>query len=1383
MANKVQIEVEARFQDNVTGKTKSADESIKKLGKTADQTQKKLDDLGKNTRKVVIDGSADKLVKKLDAMEKKVKSLTKNKVVLKLGATDQATAVINKVTSAAKSFAGKTFRGILAIKDSGALSTLNKINNTAKNLTGKTWQTVVTIKDMATAPLNKIKNTLFSIKSLVLAITAGWAANQFIASPVQTADTYTGAQIGFSTLLGDSAGQQMMDDLDQFAKESPFTTGDVIQNTQKMLAMGWDAETIIDDMRTIGDAAAATGKGTQGLDQITLALAQIQTKGKVSAEELNQLAEAGISAKRYLAEGLGYGGDDAGLAKLYKDLEGGNVYAQEGLAAILEGMKEFEGMMDATANETVGGLISQLSDAYEISVKRRWGQGLQDGFKQALGSMVDLTETAEDGLTDLGDMLYDLGAKASGFVADKFANAVERVNQITDTFEFSNATLGEKFSMLWKGVIADPLGEWWDDHKADFAAKAGEIGADMGKMLSDGIKGLLGITDVFDDTDLSASGGASIAQSFAKGFVENFDVSGIGQKIVDAIGNVWGALPTWAKVLVGGYGASKAITGLGSLAAGAGSLIGAAGAAKTAIGGTGTAMVAGSGLLGGLASTGYALTGGAAGSALSGGMAALVGGGTILGGVAGGASAIKGIADLWGAGNALKEGNIQEAQAKGASGSLALGGAATGAAIGTMILPGIGTALGAGIGGIAGWIGGNKWADSIRTAKVESEELKEAMKDSSLSAEEMGQALEKATWENMKKNLGDIKLTASEISRIADQIVWGKDLTSFETFKSAKSQAEAAVKALNQYGAATDKWMWKASLGVKFNEDEVESIVEQFNGYIEEAKNVVESEHYQFTAAVEMLIDTDKGTGKDILDSGNAYYKKLEEQVNSLGEKLSKSVNIALKDGVISLDEGKEIANLQKQIAEITEKVSQAESSAKMDLIKLKFGKGSLDLDSFNNLMAEMQATIDERMTSSDEAFTVALSGLKLQLADGAISDSEYKTQVEALIEGYKTTIDSVKAEVMGVEIDLIANSGYGEMIKGDAKAKLKSAIEQALKTDVDPIEWSPDDVRRMLGTDSLTEEAATALSQMMSTIYQQLDALDLNVDGLLDDSLDDTYFRDILVEIDPDPRVTKQVELSAEELGVSPEYAAAVAVLLSGDKKILKKIDVSKLAAEFGVPKSQVETVIEKLNGQKEIGKKISVIAEDFGVPNVVSKTVTVAISAVKSFAGWVGDTVGGFFGKARGGIVGGDTIPGYASGGMTSSFGPQLAMVGEEGPEMIIPLNSQRRNRALKLWAMAGHMMDVPGFARGGVTDGSSQDEGVRFTNYGDSASAPSGNTEVNVGGISVQISVDASGGQNVAEAIQAQGAEIAETVAGILADALTVQFENTPTLGGAR
>lgn len=1375
MADKVVIEVEARFTDHVTGKTKSADDSIKKLGKTADQTKKKMDDLGKNTRKIIIDGSADKLIKKLDNLDKKVKTLTKGKITLKLGADDRATAVIAKVTTAAKNFASKTYRGILAIKDSGALNTINKISGAAKNLTGKTWQTAVTIKDYATAPLTKIKNMLFSIQSLVLAITAGWAANKFIASPVNVADAYTGAQIGFSTLLGDSAGQQMMDDLDAFAKESPFTTTDVIQNTQKMLAMGWDAENIIDDMRTIGDAAAATGKGTQGLEQIVLALAQIQTKGKVSAEELNQLAEAGISAKRYLAEGLGYGGDDAGLAKMYKELEKGSIYAQEGLAAILEGMKEFDGMMDATANETVSGLISQLSDAYEISVKRRWGQGLQDGFKEALGTMVDLTETAEDGLANLGDMLYDLGSQASHFVADRFANAMERINDITGSYEFSTASLGEKFSMLWKGVVSDPLGEWWDSNQSDFAAKAGEIGGKMGEMLSNGIKSILGITDVFDDTELSENGGASIAQSFAKGFVDNFDVSGIGAKIVEAIGNVWGALPAWAKVLVGGYAAGKAVTGLGSLAGSVGTLIGGAGAAGAAtrgiIGSTGTAMVAGSGLTGGLASAGYALAGGAAGSAMSGGMAALLGGGTILGGLAGGASAIKGIADLLGAGKALKAGDITEAQAKGASGSLALGGAATGAAIGS-ILPGIGTLagglIGAGVGGIAGWWGGNKLADSIRTAKVESEELAEALKDGSATAEDM----DKAIFENMKKNLGDIKLTASEISRISQQIVWGDGLSSYDTFKQARTQAEAAVKALNEYGSATDKWMWKASLGVKFNEDEVESIVEQFDGYIQEAQNVVESKHYEFTAAVEMLLGDKEG--KSIIESGNKFYTQLEEQLSDLGTKLSGKVKVALEDGVISLNEQEEIASLQKQIAEITEKVSQAESSAKMDLIKLKFSGGTLDMESFNSFMEQMQLTIDERVSGGDEAFTVALSSLKLQLSEGALSKEQYDAQVKQLVEGYKATIDSVKAEVMGVEIEMIADSEYGGMIKGDAKEKLQSALEQALKTEVDPIEWSADDVRRILGTDSLGEESALALAEMLSGIYQQLEMLDIG--DAIDASVQDTYFKDILIELDPDPRVMRQVELTAAEFGIPESKAAAVALLLTGDKKLLNKIDVSKLAAEFGIPESQAKKVIEKLTGEKSIQNKINVLAEDFGIPDKISKTITVAISAVKNFVGDAWDTITG---KARGGIVGGSTIPGYASGGMTNSFGPQLAMVGEEGPEMIIPLNTQRRNRALKLWAMAGHMMDVPGFARGGMTSG--QDEGIRFNAPG-GASAPSGTTEINVGGVAVSIQVDASNGQNVAQAIEEQAEDIAETIAGIMADALEAQFANTPTYGGA-
>ena len=176
---------------------------------------------------------------------------------------------------------------------------MREITELGKGIAGKTWRATLKIVDFATAPLRAVKNTLFSIKGLVTAIVAGVAANKLIAEPISLADAYSSAKIGFSTLLGDAQGQQMMDDLDEFARTTPFKTSEVIANAQKMIAMGWQAEDIIQDMTTIGDAAAATGKGDEGLNRIILALSQIQSKGKLSTEELDaDLAPAAIKENK-----------------------------------------------------------------------------------------------------------------------------------------------------------------------------------------------------------------------------------------------------------------------------------------------------------------------------------------------------------------------------------------------------------------------------------------------------------------------------------------------------------------------------------------------------------------------------------------------------------------------------------------------------------------------------------------------------------------------------------------------------------------------------------------------------------------------------------------------------------------------------------------------------------------------------------------------------------------------------------------------------------------------------------------------------------------------------------------------------------------------------
>ena len=1319
MASKVTIDVEARFIDNVSGEAGAASNAFKNVETKARAAAKAVDELGKKSGKPQLDANTDKFKKAIDDSDKKLQKFGKTKSMAKLEAQDQATNVItrvlnkvkgfagktwsgvlkikdyavsgvNKALSALKSFAGKTYSGILKIRDSEALASIRKVTSSAEKFVGKTWSVAVKVKDLATAPLRGIQNMLFSIKSLVVAITAGLAAKQLVMNPINLADQYSSAKIGFSTLMGETAGQQMMDDLDAFAKKTPFKTSGVIGAAQKMMAMGWDAENIIGDLEVLGNAAAATGNLDQGLESIVRAMSQIKTKGRLSTEELNQLAEAGIAAKAMLAEQLGYGTGDEGIAKMTKDLEDGAIASNEAIAALMAGMQKYNGMMDSMANETVEGLWSQIQDTFEINVFRKWGQGLQDGAKKGFGTIIQLLDEAEGALSEFGDMMYEIGKKASNWLADKFQNAVDRILKITDTFEFKNASLGEKLSMLWKGVIADPLSEWWEGGgQQKCAESAGKIGKWLGEMLTKGLLALLGITDIFAPLEEGGKGeqaGMSIAQSFAKGFTESFDVSAITDKLVDAIKNVWGALPTWAQLLIGGYGAGKVMGGIGNFAGGIANFIGSSGTMGAGnvivgasgllgmIGKTGVAGVGSSGILGGLANTGYALMGGTSALAMGGGTAALIGAGSIAGGLTAGVGLIHAGKTGYAAYEGFKSGDKTAGWANVARSGGTLAGMGAGAAIGAKagtaigaLFGGVGAIpgalIGAGIGTVAGWLGGNKIAKSIEAAKYESEELKETIKDSDASAEELAQAFEKAKWENAKEHFGDIKLSMEEISRLSDQIVWGDDLATFDKLNSAVQQAQASLQALNTAGEQTDRWMWKASLGVKFNEDEIEAIKGSFDDYITSAKAYVENKQYEFTASVEMLVDIESDEGKGIIDSGNAYFAKIQEQLNDLGSKLSGKVDIALEDGVITLDEQAEITNLQKQIQEITEKLANAEAEAKMELIKVKFGEGNLDIDSFETFMATMDTTIQERLGAADTSFTKAVSILNLELADGAITQEQYDQQLKDLIEGYETTVEQVKVDVMGVELEMIGEA-YAEELGEDAAKDLQNALEHCMKEGIDPIELESSELFKLLNVEELPEETAANIKEMLSGVFGQMELLEVDgnllvkigevevegaegteekVQQTIDEQIPDTAEKMVQVKITPDTLIETVETVTGEDFDLPEAVTDEITLRLNAAKTVDEKVNI--LAEEFGINETEAAVVLWQLTGDKEVLNTITVTASDFGIPKSISTTVGINITGAPNYLTGGGGYPGGF----RGGIFGGTSAMGsYARGGI---------------------------------------------------------------------------------------------------------------------------------------
>lgn len=1485
MANKVTIDVEARFVDNVSGEAGAASSAFKKVETSAKAAAKEVDNLGKKTVSPKLDAETDKFKKAIDDSDKKLEKFGKSKAEVKLGAEDRATSTIDKVLSrvknfgkktwsavltakdhataginkalnAAKRFAGKTYGAMVKIRDSEALASIRKITSGAEKFVGKTWTAAVKIKDMATAPLRGIKNMLFSIQSLVMAITAGLAAKQLIVNPINLADQYSSAKIGFSTLMGETAGQQMMDDLDVFAKKTPFKTSGVISAAQKMMAMGWDSENIIGDLEVLGNAAAATGNLDQGLESIVRAMSQIKTKGRLSTEELNQLAEAGISAKAMLAEQMGYGTGDEGIAKMTKDLEDGAIASNEAIAALMAGMQKYNGMMDSMANETVEGLWSQIQDTFEINVFRKWGQGLQDGAKKGFGTVIQLLEESEGALSEFGDMLYEIGKTASNWLADKFQNAVDRILKITDTFEFKNASLGEKLSMLWKGVIADPLKEWWEGGgQQKCAESAGKIGKWLGEMLTKGILALLGITDIFGPLEEGGKGeqaGMSIAQSFAKGFTESFDVSAITDKLVEAISNVWNALPTWAQILIGGYAAGKVMGGVGNFIGGVanfagqvGSIIGTTGtvaAGGNVVGATGLLGLLGktgqyggvgsSGILGGLSKTGWALMGGTSAFSMTGGTAALIGGGSIAGGLAAGAGLIHAGKTGYEAYQGFKEGDKTKGWANVARSGSTLAGIGTGAVVGAKagtaigaLFGGVGAVpgalIGSGIGALVGWLGGDAIAKRIEAAKYESEEMKAAIKDSDASAEELAQTFEKAKWEKAKESFGDIKLSMEEIARLSQQVVWGEDLAKYEKFSSATKQAEASLQALNSAGEQTDRWMWKAGLGVEFNEDEVESIKASFDDYINSAKSYVENKHYEFTASAELLLDLESEEGKAILESGNAYYAQVQEQLNSAGEELGQLLSDALADGIINADESKAIAEAQKKIAEITKKIADAEADAEMTMIELKFGGGNLDKESFDSFMQVTQENLNNRLSAADNALEAQIANLNLRFpTDEDKQTQEYKDQLAALIKSYNLEVESITADVLGVELNIIGEAFSGEDALGeDAVQDLQNILNHCIEEGITPAELELADIIELSGNPELSAENAGNIQDYLNGIFEQLDLSQfelVEVDGkvqlklksevlpdegteekvkeTVDQQTPDTVNENVQVQITPEKLIQTVETITGEDFNLPETVTDEITLKLNAAKTVEEKINI--LAEEFGITGTEAASILWELTGEKDILNQITVTADDFGIPNSVSKTVKVGIRGVANYltgeGGYPNGFRGGIFGGtgamgsfARGGIAGkvAGNIRGFSDGGIVRG-GSQLIEVAEEGsPEMVIPLSSQRRGRALKLWAQAGNMMGVPGFARGGIIGGdSSSDEGIRFHTAGGEGSSVSQSSEVNMGGITVQINVTAGSNGNIAEAIRAQANEITEVVAGIMADAISGQYENTPVRGGA-
>lgn len=237
--------------------------------------------------------------------------------------------------------------------------------------------------------LDYVHRGLMQIKILIATVATGFIFRSALQGLIGLNAQLEQSRIAFTRLLGSAAAaDKMLRDLERFAEDTPFEMQGLIDSARQLLNYGFAAEEVIPMLRAVGDAGAAMGERSgEAIASIIRALGQMQQRTKVSAEEMQQLAEAGVPAWEILAQKMG-----KSVAEVQKAVQQGLIPAAKAIPAIIEGINDRVGGMMDDQSASFRGMLSTVQDMARTAM-RESGTGL---FEDLKNDLKDFKEQIED---------------------------------------------------------------------------------------------------------------------------------------------------------------------------------------------------------------------------------------------------------------------------------------------------------------------------------------------------------------------------------------------------------------------------------------------------------------------------------------------------------------------------------------------------------------------------------------------------------------------------------------------------------------------------------------------------------------------------------------------------------------------------------------------------------------------------------------------------------------------------------------------------------------------------------------------------------------------------------------------------------------------------
>ena len=216
-------------------------------------------------------------------------------------------------------------------------------------------------------------------------------------------------RLSFSTFMGDTEkANKLIGELNNFANITPFDNAEVLKSGQMLLSAGMSADKVTSSLRMIGDVASGVSMPLDELSQIYM---KAMNKGKLQAEELNQMSERGIPLMQELARMTGLS-----KTEVYKLAETGAITSD-----VLQ--QAFQNMTSQ------GGVYFNLMEKQSQTVQGRWstvvgnlqtlGIKLGEMLLPVIGAFVDFAGYIVQNKTLLKDIAIVVGIATASFLVFK----------------------------------------------------------------------------------------------------------------------------------------------------------------------------------------------------------------------------------------------------------------------------------------------------------------------------------------------------------------------------------------------------------------------------------------------------------------------------------------------------------------------------------------------------------------------------------------------------------------------------------------------------------------------------------------------------------------------------------------------------------------------------------------------------------------------------------------------------------------------------------------------------------------------------------------------------------------------------------------------------